>query len=91
MKQRRYPWVFRMAAALLLASVVAGHWWQRQPAGELSLAMLTVIAAHCPAAVDQHPGRNSVADSARALDRWGYTRLVELLRGDGRDRCRRRH
>jgi hypothetical protein len=71
MKRRRLPWVFRMAGALLLASVVAGQWWQRQPAGELSLAMLTVIAAHCPAAVDQHPGRISVAAGARALDRWG--------------------
>ena len=89
MKQRRLPWVFRMAAALLLASVVAGQWWQRQPAGELSLAVLTIIAAHCPPAVDQHNGRISVADSARALDRWGYARLSELVRRDGRDRCRR--
>lgn len=91
MKQRRFPWVFRMAAALLLASVIAGQWWQRQPAGEVSLAMLTVITAQCPAAVDQHPGRTSVADSARALDRWGYARLAELVRRDGRDRCRRQH
>jgi hypothetical protein len=89
MKQRRFPWVFRIAAALLLASVIAGQWRQRQPAGEASLAMLTIIAAHCPAAVDQHPGRISVADSARALDRWGYACLIELVRHDGRDRCRR--
>lgn len=89
MKHRRYPWVFRMAAALLLASVVAGQWWQRQPAGELSLAMLTIIAAHCPAAAHSQPGRISVADSARALDRWGYARLTEMVRRDGRNRCRR--
>ncbi len=89
MKQRRYPWVFRIAAALLLLSVVAGQWWQRQPAGEVGHAMLTVITAHCPAAIDQHPGGISVADGARALDRWGYARLIELVRHDGRDRCRR--
>ena len=89
MKQRRYPWVFRIAAALLLLSVAAGQWWQRQPAGEIGLAMLTIIAAHCSAAVDEHNGRISVADSARALDRWGYALLTELVRRDGRDRCRR--
>ena len=90
MKQRRYPWVFRTAAALLLLSVVAGQWWQRQPAGEVGLAMLTVITAHCPAAVDQQRGgRISVADSARALDRWGYARLTEMVRRDRRDRCHR--
>lgn len=89
MKQHRYPWVFRIAAALLLLSEVAGQWWQRQPAGEASLAMLTIIAAHCPAAIDQQPRRISVANSARALDRWGYARLIELIRRDGRDRCRR--
>lgn len=91
MKQRRYPWVFRIAAALLLLSVVAGQWWQRQPAGAVGLAVLTIITAQCPAAVDQHNGRISVADSARALDRWGYARLIELVRRDGRDRCRRQH
>ncbi len=89
MKQRRYPWVFRIAAALLLASVVAGQWWQRQPAGEVGLAVLTVIASRCPTAVDQHNDRISVADSARALDRWGYALLTELVHRDGRDRCRR--
>jgi hypothetical protein len=89
MKQHRYPWVFRIAAALLLLSVIAGQWWQRQPAGEASLAMLTIIAARCPAAAHRQPGRISIADSARALDRWGYARLTELVRRDGRDRCRR--
>ncbi len=89
MKRRRFPWVFRIAAALLLLSVVAGQWWQRQPAGEVGLAMLTIITAHCPAAGERHPGRISVADSARALDRWGYARLTEMVRRDGRDRCRR--
>ncbi len=89
MKQHRYPWVFRLAAAMLVASVIAGQWWQRQPAGEASLAMLTIIAEHCPAAVDQQNGSISVADGARALDRWGYARLIELIRRDGRDRCRR--
>ncbi len=91
MKQCRYPWVFRIAAALLLASVIAGQWWQRQPVGEVGLAMLTIIAAQCPAAVERQPGRINVADSARALDRWGYARLVELVRRDGRDRCQRQH
>lgn len=89
MKQRRYPWVFRIAAALLLLSVVAGQWWQRQPAGEVGLAVLTIIASHCPAAAHRQRGRISVADSARALDRWGYARLIELVLRDGRDRCRR--
>jgi len=89
MKQRRFPWVFRMAAALLLASVIAGQWWQRQPAGEVGLAVLTIIAAHCPAAARRKPGSISVADSARALDRWGYARLIELVLRDDRDRCRR--
>ncbi len=91
MKRHRFPWVFRIAAALLLLSVVAGQWWQRQPAGEVGLAVLTIIASHCPAAIDQHPGRISVADSARAFDRWGYARLIEVVRRDGRDRCRRQH
>jgi len=86
----RFPWVFRMAAALLLTSVIAGQWWQRQPVGEVGLATLTIIAAHCPAAIDQQRGgRLNVADSARALDRWGYARLAELVRRDSRDRCRR--
>ena len=89
MKQCRYPWVFRIAAVLLLASGVVGQWWQRQPVGEVGLAMLTIITGHCPAAVDQLNGRISVADSARALDRWGYARLTEMVRRDGRDRCRR--
>ncbi|MDJ0276659.1 hypothetical protein QLH51_07615 [Sphingomonas sp. 2R-10] len=89
MKQCRFPWVFRMATAVMLLSVVAGQWWQRQPAGEVGLAMLTIIAAHCPAAAHRQPGRISVADTARALDRWGYARLTEMVRRDGRDRCRR--
>ncbi len=91
MKQRRYPWVFRIAAVLLLASVVVGQWWQRQPVGEVGLAMLTIITAQCPAAIDQQPRRISVADSAHALDRWGYARLAEVVRRDGRDCCRRPH
>jgi len=89
MKQCRYPWVFRIAAAVLLLSVIAGQWWQRQPAGEVGLAMLTIVAAHCPAAANRQPRGISVADSARAIDRWVYARLAGLVRRDGRDRCRR--
>ncbi len=89
MKRHQFPWVFRLAATLLLLSAVAGQWWHNQPAGEVGVAMLTVIASHCPAAVERQSGRIGVADSARALDRWGYSRMTELVRRDGRDRCRR--
>lgn len=90
MKQHRFPWVFRLAAAVLLLSAVAGQWWQRQSSGEVSVAMLTIIASQCPAAVKQQSGRITVAYSAHALDHWGYARLTELVRRDGRDRCRRK-
>jgi hypothetical protein len=89
MNRHRFPWVFRLAATLLLLSAVAGQWWQHQPAGEVGVALLTVIASHCPTAVERQSGRIRVADSARALDRWGYARMTELVRRDGRDRCRR--
>ncbi len=90
MKRHRFPWVFRLAATLLLLSAVAGQWWQHQLAGEVGVAVLTVIASHCPAAVERQSGRIRVADGASALDRWGYARMTELVRRDGRDRCRRR-
>ncbi|TCP99535.1 hypothetical protein C8J46_103423 [Sphingomonas sp. PP-F2F-A104-K0414] len=89
MKRHRFPWVFCLAATLLLLSAVAGQWWQHQPAGEVGVAVLTVIASHCPAAVERQSGRIRGADSARALDRWGFARMTELVRRDGRDRCRR--
>jgi len=91
MKRHRFPWVVRLAATLLLLSAVAGQWWQHQPAGEVGVAVLTVIDSHCPAAVERQSGRIRVADSARALDRWGYARMTELVRRDGRNRCRRQH
>jgi len=89
MKRHRFPWVFRLAATGMLPIAVAGQWWQRQPSGEVGVALLTIIASHCPAAVKRQSGRIRVADSARALDRWGHAQLTELVRRDGRDRCRR--
>jgi hypothetical protein len=89
MKRHRFPWVFRLATTVLLLSAVAGQWWQRQPAGEFGVAMLTIIASHCPAAVERQSRTVKIPDSARALDRWSYARMTELVRRDGRDRCRR--
>jgi len=89
MKRHRFPWVFRLAVTLLLLSAVAGQRSRRQPAGEVGVAVVTIIASHCPAAVGRQSGIIRVADSARALDRWGYARMTELVRRDGRDRCRR--
>ncbi len=40
MKRRRFPSVFRVSAILLLTALIAGQWWQRQPAG--------TIAVGCP-------------------------------------------
>ncbi len=89
MKQHRFPWVFRLAVTVLLLSAVAGQWWRHQPSGEVGVAVLTIIASHCPAAVERQSRTISIADSARALDRWSYARMNELVRRDGRDRCRR--
>jgi len=88
MTPRRFPWVFRIAAAVLLTCMIVGQVWQRRPAGRIGGAMLSIIAANCPAAVVNRQ-RPTIADSARALDRWGFARLASLVRHDGRARCRR--
>ena len=36
MKRRRFPSVFRVSAILLLTALIAGQWWQRQPAGTIA-------------------------------------------------------
>jgi hypothetical protein len=87
MMQRRVPLVFRLSAGLLLATLIAGQWWQRQPAGSIAGWVPAMAAMHCPAAVVQRSG--TIADSARTLDGWGYAVLGDLIFSDGRDRCRR--
>ena len=89
MTRPKLPWVFRITAALLVAAIVFGGWWQRQPAGTAGHAFLAAVARACPAAMPTGR-RPTVADSARALDRWGYAQLGNLIFRDGRDRCARR-
>jgi len=87
MKRRRMPLVFRLAAGLLLATLIAGQWWQRQRAGSIAGWVPAMAAVHCPAAAIHRSG--TIADSARTLDDWGYAVLGDLIFRDGRDRCRR--
>lgn len=82
MKGRRFPVVFRLSAILLLTALIAGQWWQRQPAGWVP-AMAEV---HCPAAAIHRAG--TIADSARTLDSWGYAVIGNAIFRDGSDRCR---
>ncbi|WP_028967907.1 hypothetical protein [Sphingomonas phyllosphaerae] len=84
MKRRKLPQVFRMAAALLLTTAIAGQWWQRQPAGTIAGWVPAMAEVHCPAAVR---GAGTIADSARTLDRWGYAVIGSLVFRDDRDRC----
>ena len=88
MTRRKLPCVFRITAALILAAITIGGWWQRQPVGGTGRAFLTAIARGCPAAIPtkRHP---TVADTARALDRLSYAKISNLIFRDGRDRCAR--
>lgn len=86
MIRSKMPWVFRIAAALLVTAIVVGGWWQRQPVGPRGRAFLAHVSRACPAAA--HVGRATVADTAHELDRWAYARIGNLLLG-GPDRCAR--
>ena len=85
MTRCRLPWVFRISAALIVAAVMIGMWWQPQAAGPHGRAFLATVARACPAAVVQK-ARPTVADTAHALDRWAYLTAVDLVRGR-RSRC----
>ena len=86
MKRRRMPLVFRLAAGLLLATLIAGQWWQRQPAGTIAGWVPTMAEVYCPAAAIHRSG--TIADSARTLDGWAYAVIGDAIFRDGRDRCR---
>jgi hypothetical protein len=86
MKRRPFPTVFRLAAALLLAALIFGQWWQRQPLEPVGRGMMAVMAELCPAATARRAV--SVADSARAVDRVASALVGNALSRDSRDRCR---
>ncbi|WP_440980050.1 hypothetical protein ACQHGV_07760 [Sphingomonas pseudosanguinis] len=86
MKRRRFPLVFRVSAILLLTALVAGQWWQRQPAGTIAGWVPVMAEVYCPAAVIHRSG--TISDSARTLDSWGYAVIGNAIFRDGRDRCR---
>lgn len=87
MNRPKPPLVFRITAALLVAAIVLGGWWQRQPAGLQGRAFLAAVARVCPAAV-RPVRRPRIADTARALDHWVYAEAGNLLPGADHDRCR---
>lgn len=86
----RWPIWVRISAALLVVSLVAGQIWQRQPAGDGTRLVLSLVKQHCPAAV-RPTAAPSVGDGARAIDRYAEHRLaaaVDRMRGLApRDRC----
>lgn len=84
--KRRLPLVFRVSAVLLLAALIAGQWWQRQPAGTIAGWVPAMAEGYCPAAAIHRSG--TIADSARTLDSWGYAVIGNAIFRDGRDRCR---
>ena len=86
MKRRRLPMVFRVSAALLLAALIAGQWWQRQSAGSIAGWVPAMAEVYCPAAAIRRS--DTIADSARTLDRWFYAVIGNAIYRDGRDRCR---
>lgn len=86
MRRRPFPTVFRLVAALLLAALVLGQWWQRQPLGAVGRGIVAVMAELCPAATAHRVV--SVADSARAVDHLAFAVLGNALSRDSRDRCR---
>lgn len=87
MSRPKLPLVFRITAALLVAAIALGGWWQRQPVGPRGRVFLPAIARACPAAASS-VHRLNVADTARALDRWAYAEVSNLLLGADQDRCR---
>lgn len=86
----RLPIIVRIGAAALLMWAVAGQWWQHQPAGRASLQLTDVIERACPSA-RKRIANATVADSARALDRWAArrvgTRIDRLLGRHPIDPC----
>ncbi|GAN13924.1 MULTISPECIES: hypothetical protein [Sphingomonas] len=84
--KRRLPLVFRVSAILLLTALIAGQWWQRQPAGTIAGWVPAMAEVHCPAAAIHRSG--TIVDSARTLDDWGYAVIGNAIFRDGRDRCR---
>ena len=84
--KRRLPLVFRVSAILLLTALIAGQWWQRQPAGTIAGWVPAMAEVHCPAAAIHRSG--TIANSARSLDSWAYAVIGNAVFRDGRDRCR---
>lgn len=85
MKRRRLPMVFRVSAILLFTALIAGQWWQRQPAGSIVGWGPAMAEVYCPAAAIHRSG--TIADSARTLDDWGYAVIGNAVFRDSRDRC----
>lgn len=85
MTDRKLPRVFRIAAALMVAPIVFGGWWQRQPAGANGRYLLAAAMRFCPAAI-QVSRRPTVADTAFVLDRAAYLAAADLFMQDSR-RC----
>ncbi|MGN7161729.1 hypothetical protein [Sphingomonas sp. SAFR-052] len=83
--KRRLPLVFRVSAILLLTALIAGQWWQRQPAGTIAGWVPAMAEVYCPAAAIHHSG--TIAESARTLDSWAYAVIGNAVFRDGRDRC----
>lgn len=86
MKRHRLPLAFRLSAVLLLTVLVAGQWWQRQPAGTIVGWVPAMAEVHCPASAIHRSG--TISDSARTLDDWAYAVIGNAIFRDGRDRCR---
>ena len=86
MTRPRFPLVFRLSAVLLLAALIGGQWWQRQPAGSIAGWVPAMAEVYCPAAAIHHSG--TISDSARTLDDWAYAVIGNAVFRDGRDRCR---
>lgn len=84
--KRRLPLVFRVSAILLLTALIAGQWWQRQPAGTIAGWVSAMAEVYCPAAAIHRSG--TIANSARSLDSWAYAVIGNAVFRDGRDRCR---
>lgn len=86
MKRRLTPLWFCVSAGLLLTALIAGQWWQRQPAGSIAGWVPAMAEVYCPAAAIHRSG--TIADSARSLDSWAYASIGNTVFRDGRDRCR---
>lgn len=72
------PQVFRRAGILLLPSLVAGQFWQHQPAGATTRHLLKLVERRCPSAV-RRAAEPTVADGAHALDRWTLRLIATRL------------